>query len=69
MVSAQSVRMLRIAPFGAGLDLYLRMFADEKDGGSVLLTHIYLLAGTSLPIWLHAETSSGRLGESLFCYC
>jgi len=35
-----------------GLSNYLKHFTDEKEGGSLILTNIYLLVGVSLPLWL-----------------
>eukprot|EP00058_Branchiostoma_floridae_P004054 XP_002589542.1 hypothetical protein BRAFLDRAFT_97040 [Branchiostoma floridae] len=47
------VRMYRIQPFGESLHTSLRVFVDEKDRGVAILTHIYLLLGCSLPLWLY----------------
>eukprot|EP00058_Branchiostoma_floridae_P005326 XP_002590814.1 hypothetical protein BRAFLDRAFT_90053 [Branchiostoma floridae] len=47
------LRMYRIQPFGESLHTSLRVFVDEKDRGVAILTHIYLLLGCSLPLWLY----------------
>ncbi|XP_076842486.1 dolichol kinase [Brachyhypopomus gauderio] len=46
------VRVFRIRPLGAPLRRWLAVFLDERDAGPVVLTHIYLLLGVSLPVWL-----------------
>jgi len=35
------------------LTTYLKHFTDEKEGGSLILTNIYLLVGVSLPLWVY----------------
>ncbi|XP_077989389.1 dolichol kinase-like isoform X2 [Glandiceps talaboti] len=47
------MRVFRIKPFGEILHDAFSAFADEKDVGPVILTHIYLLLGFSLPVWLY----------------
>uniref|UniRef100_A0A3P8W977 dolichol kinase n=1 Tax=Cynoglossus semilaevis TaxID=244447 RepID=A0A3P8W977_CYNSE len=46
------VRYFRIRPVGQLLRQLLTLFLDERDSGPLILTHIYLLLGMSLPIWL-----------------
>lgn len=46
------VRYFRIRPLGQVLRQLLTLFLDERDSGPLILTHIYLLLGMSLPIWL-----------------
>ncbi|XP_030625281.1 dolichol kinase [Chanos chanos] len=46
------VRFFRIRPLGTVLRQLLTLFLDERDSGPLILTHIYLLLGLSLPIWL-----------------
>ncbi|XP_015222482.1 dolichol kinase [Lepisosteus oculatus] len=47
------VRYFRIRPVGHLLRQLLSLFLDERDSGPLILTHIYLLLGMSLPIWLY----------------
>ncbi|ENN71694.1 hypothetical protein HUJ04_006162 [Dendroctonus ponderosae] len=47
------LRLLSIPPVGKQLQKGFEIFKDEKDAGLLALTPIYLLAGVSLPIWLH----------------
>ncbi|NWJ04801.1 DOLK kinase, partial [Crypturellus undulatus] len=46
------IRYFRIKPFGQTLRHLLSLFLDERDSGPLILTHIYLLLGMSLPVWL-----------------
>lgn len=46
------VRYFRIRPLGQPLRRLLSLFLDERDSGPLILTHIYLLLGMSLPVWL-----------------
>ena len=29
------------------------MFLDEKDSGPLILTHVYLLLGFAVPLWIY----------------
>lgn len=46
------IRYFRIRPLGSPLRRLLTLFLDERDSGPLILTHIYLLLGVALPIWL-----------------
>ncbi|XP_049594794.1 dolichol kinase [Syngnathus scovelli] len=46
------VRYFRIKPLGRPLRQMLTLFLDERDSGPLILTHIYLLLGMALPIWI-----------------
>ncbi|XP_070541747.1 dolichol kinase-like [Ptychodera flava] len=52
-VILEYIRVFRIKPFGDVLHGAFSVFKDEKDAGIVILTHIYLLIGFSLPVWLY----------------
>ncbi|KAM5330882.1 dolichol kinase [Glossophaga mutica] len=58
------VRYFRVKPLGHTLRSLLSLFLDERDSGPLILTHIYLLLGMSLPIWLIPRpcTQKGSLG-------
>ncbi|KAM9206910.1 LOW QUALITY PROTEIN: dolichol kinase-like [Dugong dugon] len=45
----EHVRYFRIKPLGHTLQSLLSLFLDERDNGPLILTHIYLLLGMSLP--------------------
>lgn len=47
------IRYFNVPPFGESLRSSLEIFLDEQDSGSLVLTHIYLLVATFVPIWLY----------------
>ena len=51
-LSFQYVRIGRIQPFGQAIHTAFQVFLDEKDAGGLVLTHIYLLLGCAVPLWL-----------------
>ena len=48
----QVVRALSIPPLAAPLSAFLARFLDSRDGGTLVLTHLYLLLGCAVPLWL-----------------
>ncbi|XP_032563857.1 dolichol kinase [Chiroxiphia lanceolata] len=54
------VRYFRIKPFGQTLRHLLSLFLDERDSGPLILTHIYLLLGMSLPVWLFPRSCAPK---------
>lgn len=45
--------MYRIGPFGERIHSALEVFLDEKDSGPLILTHVYLLLGFAVPLWIY----------------
>lgn len=45
--------MYRIGPFGEPIHSALQVFLDEKDSGPLILTHVYLLLGFAVPLWIY----------------
>lgn len=70
-VLLEYVRYFRIRPLGQTLRNLLTLFLDERDSGPLILTHIYLLLGMSLPIWLFPRLCSSSLSSpsTLLPYC
>ncbi|XP_010283955.1 PREDICTED: dolichol kinase [Phaethon lepturus] len=54
------IRYFRIKPFGQTLRHLLSLFLDERDSGPLILTHIYLLLGMSLPVWLFPRSCAPK---------
>lgn len=48
----QLVRAQEIEPIASVIAQAFATFLDEKDEGSLILSHIYLLAGVASPLWL-----------------
>jgi len=48
----QYVRWVGVGGVGAWLAPYVTVFLDRQDEGPLILTPIYLLLGTALPLWL-----------------
>lgn len=46
-------RIIKLYPVYDVLQTSIQSFIDEKDAGIVALTPLYLLAGCSIPFWLH----------------
>ncbi|XP_060746930.1 dolichol kinase isoform X2 [Tachysurus vachellii] len=46
------VRVFRIRPLGSLLRRSLALFLDDRDSGPLIFTHIYLLLGISIPVWI-----------------
>jgi len=57
LILAEAFRFHSVEPFSSVLNSALGSFLDEKDGGALVLTHIYLQVGCSLPLWLSHDLS------------
>jgi len=58
--------------FGRLIDPYMQENIDERDRGSLILTHLYLLAGCALPIWMSnsvANSTDSRSKLTSFLAC
>ncbi|XP_053552162.1 dolichol kinase [Bombina bombina] len=60
-VLLEYIRYFRIKPLGQTLRNLLTLFLDERDSGPLILTHIYLLLGMSLPVWLFPRVCAASL--------
>ena len=61
----ESVRLYNLDYVGNILNKNLVGFLDEKDQGTLILTHIYLLIGCSLPIWISPLKSAMDATDNL----
>ncbi|XP_068230409.1 dolichol kinase isoform X2 [Palaemon carinicauda] len=50
------IRMEGLEPISSIISTAFATFLDEKDGGVLILSHIYLLAGVACPLWLNPCT-------------
>ncbi|CAH1780759.1 unnamed protein product [Owenia fusiformis] len=58
VIVLECIRIIRVWPFGDAIHNAFQVFVDEKDGGIVILTHIYLLIGCAVPLWLSQKLQS-----------
>ncbi|KAF9266547.1 hypothetical protein L218DRAFT_956320 [Marasmius fiardii PR-910] len=54
---AEYVRYFAIYPFGASVHLFMNEFLDQKDCGTTILSHFYLLTGCAGSLWLESGSS------------
>eukprot|EP00842_Homolaphlyctis_polyrhiza_P005722 jgi/Hompol1/6150/HPOL_002655-RA len=56
------VELIRVLDFGTKLsgqlDRFMRQFLDSRDSGTVIISHLYLLVGCALPVWLNQTVST-----------
>ncbi|XP_038078920.1 dolichol kinase-like isoform X2 [Patiria miniata] len=62
------LRIFRVWPIGDILHDAFQVFTDAQDCGVAILTHIYLLLGMALPVWLYMESPHSQFGTSLAIY-
>ncbi|KNE65591.1 hypothetical protein AMAG_19185 [Allomyces macrogynus ATCC 38327] len=51
-IFAELFRLARAPPVGRLLDLGMAAFRDDRDEAPLLTSHIYLLLGTAVPVWV-----------------
>jgi dolichol kinase len=51
---AELLRIGQVKGVGEAIDAFMLRFLDERDAGLFRLTHVYLLMGCAIPVWLHA---------------
>ncbi|XP_025076873.1 dolichol kinase-like isoform X2 [Pomacea canaliculata] len=54
----ETARVTRVKWLGTTIDIAFHVFTDSRDQGPVLLTHIYLLVGLSVPLWLSCNINN-----------
>lgn len=55
---SQGIRLTKSNRLASLIDLVFDCFRDEKDFGPLTLSHIHLLIGCSLPVWITCSTSN-----------
>lgn len=56
-ILVEVIRSYRLWPAGDILHDYMSCLIDDRDSGRVILTHIYLLVGLAIPVWLIPNTN------------
>lgn len=52
LIFLEYIRYFAVVPFGKEIHLFLVGFLDARDGGPIILSHLYLLMGCAAPVWL-----------------
>ncbi|KAG0311878.1 hypothetical protein BGZ97_011578 [Linnemannia gamsii] len=52
LIFLEYIRYFAVVPFGKEIHLFLVGFLDGRDGGPIILSHLYLLMGCAAPVWL-----------------
>ncbi|ORZ20892.1 hypothetical protein BCR41DRAFT_369494 [Lobosporangium transversale] len=52
LIFLEYIRCFAVVPFGKEIHLFLVGFLDARDGGPIILSHLYLLMGCAAPVWL-----------------
>lgn len=55
-VFAEYVRYFALYPFGAAVHLFMNEFLDQKDSGTAILSHFYLLIGCAGSVWFEGPS-------------
>ncbi|KAL6302467.1 hypothetical protein BKA93DRAFT_858087 [Sparassis latifolia] len=55
-VFAEYVRYYALYPFGASVHLFMNEFLDQKDSGTAILSHFYLLVGCASSVWFEGRS-------------
>eukprot|EP01134_Creolimax_fragrantissima_P001024 CFRG1024T1 len=51
-IATEYIRISNVWPLGEHVQYFILKFIDERDSGPIVLTHMYLLLGIALPLWL-----------------
>lgn len=57
-IFAEYIRYFAIYPFGVAVHLFMNEFLDDRDGGTAILSHFYLLTGCAGSLWLEGCVSN-----------
>ncbi|KAG8962362.1 hypothetical protein FRC05_005369 [Tulasnella sp. 425] len=55
-IFVEYVRYFALYPFSAQVHVFMNEFIDDKDSGTAILSHFYLLTGCAGPIWLEGPS-------------
>ncbi|KAI8337554.1 hypothetical protein BC941DRAFT_502304 [Chlamydoabsidia padenii] len=59
------LRYFAVWPYGKNLHMFLTEFIDCRDLGPVILSHIYLLIGCAIPVWLASSNTFASMSGIL----
>lgn len=61
-VVLEYVRIVALPPLGNFIAKNIQLFIDHRDRGTFILTHIYLLAGCAIPVWVSDHPIHASVG-------
>ncbi len=66
----QFFRIHQVWPLGEALQLASQTLGDAQDTGVIFLSHLYLLLGLAVPVWLYTGVHGYHIGKLYFAiYC
>ncbi|KAJ1976627.1 dolichol kinase [Dimargaris verticillata] len=65
MVAVELMRPFDLGPWVFGVLQFIQSFADDHDAGPAVLSHLYLLLGCAVPLWLGLIHPLGSLAGVL----
>ncbi|KAI9337567.1 hypothetical protein BDR26DRAFT_863880 [Obelidium mucronatum] len=66
LIFVEFIRVFSVWPAGKEVASFLRNFLDNKDRGIFILSHLYLLIGCALPVWINRIVSSTSTFPGLY---
>ncbi|ORX61115.1 hypothetical protein BCR36DRAFT_365699 [Piromyces finnis] len=64
MLMIEVIRYFKVYPVGVAIHQFMITFIDQKDTGTAILSHIYLLIGCGMPVWLNSLSDNILPGVS-----
>lgn len=55
-IFAEYVRYFALYPFGASVHVFMNEFLDNKDAGTAIISHFYLLTGCANSVWFEGPS-------------
>ena len=52
------MRKVKVWPIGEAVENSFQVFVDSRDAGPIILTHLYLMVGCTIPVWLGAPSTN-----------
>ncbi|RKP34456.1 hypothetical protein BJ085DRAFT_28818 [Dimargaris cristalligena] len=65
LTSIELARILRISPLAEPINRFMIPFIDYHDSGYAILSHLYLIVGCAIPIWLRTSHPIANLAGIL----
>jgi len=60
LLLVEYIRLFRVPPLGKSLHGFMSAYLDHRDDGPLILTHIYLLLGCAIPVWMCGSGPTAR---------